>query len=122
MDHVQPIKGSDKSTPIDVLLLQEVTYLFKHETVYFCVPFGNMLGHIVCKEGVSVDPAKVAMILNMTLPMSDKRLWSTLGHTGYYCQFIRNYERITAPLEKLLKKYEAFSWNPECDQDFETLK
>jgi hypothetical protein len=31
----------------------------------FCVPHGNLLGHIVCREGVLVDPAKVVVILNM---------------------------------------------------------
>jgi hypothetical protein len=25
----------------------------------FCVPFGNLLGHIVCREGVLVDPTKL---------------------------------------------------------------
>jgi hypothetical protein len=40
----------------------------------FCVPHGNLLGHIVCKEGVFVDPTKVAVILNMPPPTSDKLL------------------------------------------------
>jgi hypothetical protein len=88
----------------------------------FCVPFGNFLGHIVCREGVLVDPAKVVVILNMPPPTSAKQLRSMLGHTGYYHRFIRNYASITAPLEKLLKKYEAFSWKLECDQAFDTLK
>jgi len=38
----------------------------------FYVPHGNLLGHIVCREGVLVDPAKVVFIVNMTPPMSDK--------------------------------------------------
>jgi hypothetical protein len=70
----------------------------------FCVPHGNLLGHIVCREGVLVDPAKVVVILNMSPPTSAKLLRSTLGHTGYYRKFIRRYATITAPLEKLLKK------------------
>jgi hypothetical protein len=48
------------------------------------VPFGNLLGHIVCREGVLVDPAKVFVILNMPPPTIAKQLWSTLGHTRYY--------------------------------------
>jgi hypothetical protein len=52
----------------------------------FCVPFGNLLGHIICREGVLVDPAKVAVILNMPPPTSVKQLQTTLGHTGYYRQ------------------------------------
>jgi hypothetical protein len=54
-----------------------------------CVPHGNLLGHIVCREGVLVDPAKVAVIVNMPLSTSAKHLRSTLGHIGYYRRFIR---------------------------------
>jgi hypothetical protein len=72
----------------------------------FAVPFGTLLGHIVCKEGVCVDPAKVAAIVNMDPPTSVKQLRSTLGHTRYYKRFIHNYASITAPMEKLLRKVE----------------
>jgi hypothetical protein len=47
----------------------------------FCVPHGNFLGHIVCREGVLVDPTKVAVIFNMPPAISAKLLRSTLGHT-----------------------------------------
>jgi hypothetical protein len=54
----------------------------------FYVLHGNLLGHIVCQEGVLVDPAKVAVIVNMPPPSSAKKLRSTLGHTWYYRRFI----------------------------------
>lgn len=50
----------------------------------FVVPFGTLLGHIVCNDGVCVDPAKVAKIVNMDPPANLKQLKSTLGNTGYY--------------------------------------
>jgi hypothetical protein len=87
-----------------------------------CVPHGNLLGHIVCREGVLVDPSKVVVIVNMLLPMSAKQLCSTLGHTGYDRRFIRRYENIIALLENLLKNAKVFQWTPECDKVFETLK
>ena len=31
----------------------------------FCAPFGILLGHIVCKQGLMVDPAKIAIIVNL---------------------------------------------------------
>jgi hypothetical protein len=34
----------------------------------FCVPHGNSLGHIVCQEGVLVDPTKFVAIEHMTPP------------------------------------------------------
>jgi hypothetical protein len=52
----------------------------------FCVPFGNLLGHIVCREGMLVDPAKVAVILNMPPPTSSsscKLPWDILDITIY---------------------------------------
>jgi len=73
-----------------------------------CVRHGNLLGHIVCREGVLVDLSKVVAILNMPPPTSAKLLHSTLGHTGYYHRFIRRYATITSPLEILLKKSELF--------------
>jgi hypothetical protein len=69
-----------------------------------------------------VDPANVAVILNMPPPTSAKQLCSTLGHTRYYHRFIRIYATIITPLEKLLKKSEIFRWTPECDKAFDILK
>ena len=34
----------------------------------FCVPFGILLGHIVCKKGLMVDPSKIAIIVNLPPP------------------------------------------------------
>ena len=31
----------------------------------FCVPFGTLLGHVVCRQGLMVDPTKIMVILNM---------------------------------------------------------
>jgi hypothetical protein len=61
----------------------------------FCVPHRNLLGHIVCREGVSVDPNKAMVIVNMPPPTSAKQLHSMLGHTRYYRRFIRRYANIT---------------------------
>jgi len=49
----------------------------------FCVPYGILLGHVVCKEGLMVDPSKIAMITNLEPPRNVKQLCMTLGHTGY---------------------------------------
>ena len=68
----------------------------------FCAPFGMLLGHIVCKEGLLVDPAKIVLILNLPPPMNVKKLRATLGHTRYY--HIRGYAAITTPMKKLLNK------------------
>lgn len=88
----------------------------------FCVPFGILLGHVVCKQGLLVDPAKIAIIVNLPPPNSVRQLRTTLGHTGYYRKFLKGYAQITAPMDKLLKKDIRFQWNEECHKSFDTLK
>ena len=63
-----------------------------------------LLGNIVCKEGLLVDPAEIVLILNLPPPMNVKKLRAKLGHKRYYHKIIRGYAAITTPMEKLLKK------------------
>ena len=81
-----------------------------------------LLGHKVCKEGLLVDPTKIALILSLPPPMKVTMLQVMLGHTRYFHKSIKEYATITAPMEKLLKKYDAFGWNQECQGSFDTLK
>eukprot|EP00253_Pinus_taeda_P019482 PITA_19482 len=81
-----------------------------------------LLGHVVCKQGLMVDPAKIEFIINLEVPRSLKQLHATLGHTVYYGKFIKSYAQITAPMEKLLKKDAIFYWNEECQQSLDVLK
>jgi hypothetical protein len=55
----------------------------------FNAPFGIFLGHVVCKQGLLVDPAKIVVIVNLPPPKSVHQLRATLGHTGYYRKFIK---------------------------------
>eukprot|EP00253_Pinus_taeda_P016378 PITA_16378 len=80
----------------------------------FCVPFGIFLGHVVRKQGLMVDLAKIGVIVNLEAPRSVKQLHAMSGHTGYYEKFIKAYAQITMPMEKLLKKDSTFCWDEEC--------
>ena len=80
----------------------------------FCVPFGILLGHVVCIQGLMVDPAKISIIVNLPPPTSVKKLCTTLGHTGYNRKFIKGYAQITASMENLLKRDAKYEWIEEC--------
>jgi hypothetical protein len=88
----------------------------------FGKPFGILLGCIVCKQGLLVDSAKVAVIVNLPPPKSVCQLRETLGHIGYYKKFIKRYAQITTPMEKLLKKDSKIQWNEDYQRDLDTLK
>jgi hypothetical protein len=85
-------------------------------------PFGVLLGHIVCQQGLLVYPSKIAIIVDLPPPTSVRQLCTTLGNTRYYRKFIKGYEQITSPMEKILKKDSKFQWIEECQQSFDTLK
>jgi len=57
----------------------------------FYVPFGILLGHVVCKQGLMVDPTKIAVIVNLEATMNVKQLCVMLGHMRYYRNFIKAY-------------------------------
>jgi hypothetical protein len=81
-----------------------------------------LLGHIVFKQGLLVDPSKIAIIVDIPPSTSVKHLCTTLGHTRCYKKFIKGYAQITTPMEKLLKKDCQFRWTEECQQSFDMLK
>ena len=81
-----------------------------------------LLGHIIYKQGMLVNPVNIMLILSLPPPTYVNILRVTLGNTGYYHKFIHGYAAITDPMEKLLKKYETFVWSQECQGIFDTLK
>ena len=48
----------------------------------FATPIGILLGHIVCKEGIQVDIAKIKVIVDLKALVDAKQIRIFLGHTG----------------------------------------
>jgi hypothetical protein len=49
----------------------------------FFSPFGVLLGHIVCKQGLLVDPSKIVISVDLSPPTSVRQMCTALGHTRY---------------------------------------
>ncbi|XP_038882392.1 uncharacterized mitochondrial protein AtMg00860-like [Benincasa hispida] len=82
----------------------------------------SFLGHVVSKEGVSVDPAKVEAVTGWACPTTVSEVPSFLGLTGYYRRFVKDFSRIAAPLTQLTRKRATFVWNEACENSFQDLK
>jgi hypothetical protein len=84
-----------------------------NKCIFFSL-FEVLLSHIVCKQGLLVDPSKITIIVDLPPPTSIKQLHTVLGYTGYYRKFIKGYAQITVLMESLLKKDIQFGWIDEC--------
>ena len=80
------------------------------------------LGHIVGREGVSVDPSKIKAIVDWERPTNVTEIRSFLGLAGYYRRFVEGFSKIAVPLTKLTHKNTKYVWSDECEQSFQELK
>jgi hypothetical protein len=80
------------------------------------------LGHIINKEGLAVDPKKVADILNWKAPTDARGIKSFIGMAGYYPQFIEGFSKIVKSMTALLDNKVEFKWTQKCQEAFEALK
>jgi len=89
---------------------------------HFMVEQGILLGHVICKKGMEVDPAKIDVISNLPYPSCIREIRSFLGHAGFYRCFIKDFSKIALPLSHLLQKDVNVSFDDKCKRAFDCLK
>ena len=82
----------------------------------------NFLGHVVSKEGVQPDPAKLKAIKEYPVPRRVKDVRKFLGLANYCRKFVQGFAKIACPLNDLTKKGLKFNCTEECQTAFDTLK
>ncbi|KAJ9539281.1 hypothetical protein OSB04_032014 [Centaurea solstitialis] len=107
-------------------LIQE---MLKTEELYakfskyeFWVREVQSLGHVVNKEGIHVDPAKIEAIKKWEAPKTPTEIRQFLGLAGYYRRFIANFSKIAQPLTTLTQKDKKFIWGEKQEEAFQLLK
>ncbi|XP_027083542.1 uncharacterized protein [Coffea arabica] len=88
----------------------------------FGAPAGKLLGFIVSKKGIELDPAKIKAIRDMPVPKTQKDVKSFRGKINFIGRFIAQLTATCEPLFKLLKKNVPLHWNGECQQAFDKIK
>ena len=71
---------------------------------------GVLLGHIISREDIKVDLAKVELISKLASLTTIKNMRQFLGHASFYRRFIRDFSNISRPLCALLLKNAEFIW------------
>ncbi|XP_074265877.1 uncharacterized protein LOC141588329 [Silene latifolia] len=80
------------------------------------------LGHVISKEGVSVDPNKIEAVSSWKAPKNVAEIRSFLGLAGYYRRFVKDFSKIARPITALMRKENRFKWDESCEAAFQTLK
>jgi hypothetical protein len=83
---------------------------------------GKLLGHIITKDGVKMDPERVQVIQRVPLPKTKKALQSFLGQINFVRRFIPNLAETMKPIQRLLKKDVKFEWTEEGRRAFKSIK
>lgn len=101
----------------------------------------SYLGHQISDKGIGTSNAKIVAVESWPRPENQIQLKSWIGFASYYRRFIRNFSKISAPLQELLKGYTkkfhdgrvkvdrkvarlSFNekWTNECEIAFKDLK
>eukprot|EP00253_Pinus_taeda_P022655 PITA_22655 len=83
---------------------------------------GKLLGHIISKDGIRIDPARIEAILQIPHPRSIKELQAFLGNINFLRRFISNLAELIRLLNNMLRKDSSIKWTVEAKQAFEEIK
>ena len=82
----------------------------------------RFMGHILSKEGIKIDDAKVRAIKESSEPKNAQEVRSFLGLVNYCARFIPNLATVSEPLRMLTRKSVPWKWESEQSTAFKELK
>lgn len=112
--------------------LQECNLKLSAEKCYFLQRKVKFLGHVVSEFGVETDPEKIEKVKNWPVPTNADSLRSFLAFAGYYRRYVKDFSKITKPLNDLLpptsskknskSKQKEWKWTEIEQETFEHIK
>nr|GEU60785.1 putative reverse transcriptase domain-containing protein [Tanacetum cinerariifolium] len=109
--------------------LRQILELLKKEELYakfskyeFWIPKVQFLGHVIDKQGIHVDPAKIEFVKDWASPNSPTEIRQFLGLAGYYRRFIEGFLKIAKPMTKFTQKKVKFEWGDKQKAAFQLSK
>jgi len=92
------------------------------EKSLFSIKEGKLLGHIISKGGVVIDPKRVLTIEVTSLPRNKKEIQAFLGKIKFLRIFIPNYVEIIKDITDMLKKDHEVKWIVQARYEFTQIK
>jgi hypothetical protein len=83
---------------------------------------GKLLGHIVSRDRIKIDPKMVEAIDTINIPRNVKEIQSFLGKIIFLRRFIPNFVEIMKLITDMLKKNNEVKWMAEAKASFARIK
>ena len=90
--------------------------------ILFAMDEGKLLGHIISKDGIRIDPACVQAIQQIDLPQNKKEIQSFKSKMNFLCHFVHNLAEHLREMTNMLKKDSQVKWIEEAIKSFNLVK
>ena len=81
-----------------------------------------MLGHIISKEGIHIDPSRVEEIQQIDFPQNKKEIQVFSGKMNFLRKFIPNLAEHLREMTNMLKNDIIFKWSEDAIKSFNLVK
>ena len=85
---------------------------------HFSLEEGKLLGHIISKDGIRIDPSRVEAIEKIDIPRIRKEVQSFIGKVNFLRRFIPNCAEIMKSITNMLRENNEIRWTKEARQSF----
>ena len=120
--YTKTIKEHTKTLEKVFSKIKELNLRLNKEKCVFIKRKLSFFGIVLSEEGVTPDPEKIDSLQKAASPKNESELQSFLGLCTYMSKFIENFSEKTAPLRKLLRKENKFTWTKQQEDAFQLLK
>lgn len=117
-------KAEDHVQHLEKVFIKDLEYgiSLNPKKCHFVVTEGKILGHIVLKEGIKIDPERAEAIDKIPIPKTVKAIQSFFGQINFVRRFVSNFAEIIKPISKMLKKGHKIDWTAEALDAFMSIK
>ena len=88
----------------------------------FSMKEGKLLGHIISKDGIRIDPNIVKYILKVEVPRNKREIQSFIGQVNFSRCFIPSFAKNLRNVTNMLRKDCEIKWTIEAKKYFNDIK
>ena len=89
---------------------------------HFRLEEGNLLGHIISKDCIKIDPERIKAIQKVKDSRRKKEVQSFIGQVNFLRRFIPSLAEILMNITNMLRIYREIKWTPDARADFGDIK